>query len=273
MSEIETISREDFQRDLAWLAGFIDGEGSITVDMFGTAHNNNGDSWKHFSILITITNTHADSIEKATRILSELGCIFHIQVRKRKNDKHKPCMAVNLCGQGTSVKLLKVLLPYLSCKQELAKQAIYAYEYRKNLTRTPNNQWQYNRSQSDRLRLVKRAEEIGAKQAAKEAELGWSSIYRWKKEVDAVGEDEFLAKNPVDERMQDDTILLAMIQRSKELMHWRPDVFAYSRKPSQKVSLKKPSESIRLTAISADDVLRSSVRAEESGRNVQTLAA
>jgi hypothetical protein len=135
---IETIRSEDF----AWLAGIIDGEGNINVGFYGNGKENgsNGQTYKVFRMSVAITNTHADMIEKATQILSELGIFYKVSLRKR-NPNERPCFSLFINGQKNTFKLLVKVWPYLTSKKEIATQAIEAYERRLSLIRAGNNQF------------------------------------------------------------------------------------------------------------------------------------
>ena len=197
---IETISRED----LAWLAGVIDGEGNVNVGFYGNGNlpGKEEQDYKVFRISVGISNTHADIIEKATRILSDMGLFFKVSVRTRANDNWKPCMYLLVNGQRNATKLLTAVLPYLTAKKEIAIQALAAYERRLSLVRAGNNQ--YSTQQEPRV--------------------------------------------------QDDVVLNAMINRAREIVNWRPEPFKYSMVASQPIMVKKPSTTLRLTALkNADD--------------------
>lgn len=196
--EIETIRREGLEPELAWLAGFIDGEGNVNVGFYG----NGQEGYSVFRIGVCVVNTSPEPIRKATEILHRLGVFFKVYLRKRHPEKWSPCFALEINGQRNAYKFIKVVLPYLTCKKEIAQQAIFACEYRWTLTRAGNNQY---------------------------------------------------TKNPMD-RVQDDPILHAMAHRAMELVHYRPDPTAYSMKASEPLRLKKPSETSRLTALSAEQV-------------------
>ena len=273
MKEIEKIRREDFNLNLAWLGGFFDGEGNLCIGLFGNGKNSVGNSWKTFRIIASFYNNHMDSIEKASKIIPQLGCSFKVTLRKRESEKHQIGIALHLRGQENSIKFIKAVMPYLTCKLELARQAIYAYEYRKGLCyKAINNQYSYKYSQKKKADIVEMAQEDGAKKTAKNLGIGWSSIYRWKKQIGQYGIERFLALSTVEDRVQDDPILLAMVERARELTHWNPDPFGYSRKAGQPVKIKKPSEAIRLTALSADEMVRPSMRVGEPDGNGNDLA-
>jgi len=214
--EIETISRED----LAWFAGFIDGEGNINVGLYGNGQNRIGKYWKTFRAELVVVNTNAWPIQKSTEILHKMKVFFKVSIRKRYNEKHSPSFELKVNGQRSSYKVLSVILPFLTCKKEIAKQAIYALEYRFSLGyKAYNNQYAQD-----------------------------------------------------DERVQDNEILHQMIDRARLLVKDKPSPFAFSLIASEPIKIKKPSETIRLTALRADDIVRPSVRTEETDRNAQSLA-
>lgn len=194
--QTKTTRREGLEIDLAWLAGIIDGEGNLNVGLFDVQSNKVGEPWRVFRLECVIVNTHAFMIEKVTRILAEIGVRFKVQVRDRKRVNWKPAFVITILGQGNTAKLLANIFPYLTAKQEIARQALLAFEYRKSLTRGGNNG--------------------------------------------------FVRNHP---RLQDDLVLNKMIERARELVRFRPDPFSYTRIYGQPISVKKPSETIRLTAL------------------------
>jgi len=139
MSEIESIRREDLETDLAWLAGFIDGEGNIGVAFHKNDRKN--PNYRVFRIHVNISNTDVLAIEKVTRILTKIGCFFKVYLRRQNSKKWLPCANVVVQGQRNASKLLRAVEPFLTVKKETARQAIYAADYRNGLRRAFNNQW------------------------------------------------------------------------------------------------------------------------------------
>lgn len=206
ISEVESRSREGLEIDLAWLAGLIDGEGNINCGFFSnqlkrsTGSKHDG-SYQVLRIDCVITNTHADAIEKATKILAEIGVKFRVMLRDRKRGVWQPCFVVAITGQKNSTNLLRAILKHLTVKRETAKQAILVYEYRQTLARAWNNQ--------------------------------------------------FRNDQPL---LQDDPVLKGMIQQARHLVRHRPNALGFSLVSSVPLKLKKPSTTIRSTALSADEV-------------------
>lgn len=132
MQKIETIRREDFDIDLSWLAGFIDGEGCFYLGFNMT--QDRGFSRKTMRTTILISNTSPYCMGKVTKVLCDNGVGFsNILIRPKTNKKWSNSLQLKISGHKRTEKLSKLLLPYLTCKREQAKQLIYAIEYRKYL--------------------------------------------------------------------------------------------------------------------------------------------
>lgn len=93
---------------LAYIAGFVDGEGSI----FAT-HEKSGASYPR----IQVSNTIREPLQL---IVDTFGGRIHIQ---KQRGNRKLCYAWTLCGGATSVVLGK-LMPYFIVKKHLAALAI-----------------------------------------------------------------------------------------------------------------------------------------------------
>ncbi len=134
MSEIETIRREDRNPDIAWLAGFVEGEGCFYIGF--CVCKDREIPRKTFRTIINITNTDARMMESVTEILEKLNVGFTVKVRRQASKKDSwniPIVAI-VQGQGRCLKLCSILLPYLYGKKEQCRQMIYAIEYRKALS-------------------------------------------------------------------------------------------------------------------------------------------
>jgi len=98
----------------AYIAGFFDGEGSISIARTG----------KYYSLRIVISNTN---IEPLTFIKNILGGNIHAALPK--NVKHKRYYNWYKCGKHAA-EVLEILLPFLIVKRE---RAILAIEYNLSL--------------------------------------------------------------------------------------------------------------------------------------------
>lgn len=100
------------ETEKAWLAGFWDGEGSITIF---THMEKNGR--EKICPTIGVTNTHEGVIAHVVELLDRLGTSFSIQTRKRQEDKFKDAYHVHTRNMAYIKVVLEALQPYLVCKK------------------------------------------------------------------------------------------------------------------------------------------------------------
>jgi hypothetical protein len=118
---VQSIRREV---DLAWLAGIIDGEGCLSVDL---KKADNGKSY--LMPKVRIINTDVRMIQKCARIYVELGVVFYYNINKKRRDHWLDQTAIIISSQGSSVKVLKAIMPHLANKQEIAGVMLSIIEY------------------------------------------------------------------------------------------------------------------------------------------------
>jgi len=104
------MGRETSDVDLAWVAGFFDGEGCITV----IQHRR---SPPVFELAILTGNTNYASIERCKRIMGG-----RISYQNRK-DGHRPTWWWRSSGQDAK-RILRLMLPHLTVKREQAEAAL-----------------------------------------------------------------------------------------------------------------------------------------------------
>lgn len=120
----EKISR---QLDYAWLAGAIEGEGSLLI---GWANRHNGGTG--LQIRIKLSNNDPRFIEKASRIFKELKLTFHYRTSKKKDSTHWN-LSIVCNGKNSCRKLLSAVMPYLHSKLDQAENMMRLIEYRDSL--------------------------------------------------------------------------------------------------------------------------------------------
>lgn len=134
MPEVESIRREDFDVDLAWLAGFIDGEGCFYLGFNMT--QDRGFARKTMRTVAVIANTSPYCMQKVTQVLYDHGVGFSnilFRAKRKDNPKWSNAIQLKVSGHERTYKLAAMLLPYLTCKSEQARQLMYAVEYRRML--------------------------------------------------------------------------------------------------------------------------------------------
>jgi len=92
----------------AWLAGFFDGEGSLSFIQ--------GMKDKRPRPQITITNTAIDILEHVTQTVG----IGHLRKNPRYRKNHKPCQSFTLQSYGECIAFLKKIIPYLRVRKQEA---------------------------------------------------------------------------------------------------------------------------------------------------------
>lgn len=113
---METIRREV---EFAWLAGIIDGEGNLNVQV---RPGRNGKIY--FRPKIRVANTDVRMIEKISRIYAELGAISFYSAHKQRGKNgavYKTQLNIEIASQGSCRKLLERIIPYLANKKHLAE--------------------------------------------------------------------------------------------------------------------------------------------------------
>ena len=105
----------------AWLAGFWDGEGSITI--FTHTEKNGREK---ICPTILVTNTNENVIAYIVTLLDRLGTSFSINKQEGRSDKHKDAYHVTTRNIQYIKTVLEAMLPYLVCKKP---QAILVLRY------------------------------------------------------------------------------------------------------------------------------------------------
>lgn len=94
--------------EAAWLAGFLDGEGSVCCTMGG--HNHAYKTW-----ILSIVNTDIRSLEKCVEITG-VGKVN--KKTKPKSDKHKQIYTWRVASQKNLKSVCEQVLPYCTIKQD-----------------------------------------------------------------------------------------------------------------------------------------------------------
>lgn len=106
---------------LAWLAGIIDGEGSIIL----SRQRNN-----YMNTALVITNTNIEILNKVEKIYSELGINPHWHKIKSNKKQHSDCFHLMVTRLKEINTILKAILPYLIGKRAQAETFIRYAERR-----------------------------------------------------------------------------------------------------------------------------------------------
>lgn len=118
---------------LAWLAGIIDGEGTITIDYKepGTDKRRTVDKYGSYHARVTIANTDLHLVEAIAKILEEhefryyVSLTTNIRVSRPLAKEPRVIATVAITGMKNCIKILDLILPYLVAKRregELLKE-------------------------------------------------------------------------------------------------------------------------------------------------------
>ena len=127
MDKLETISRASSE-ELAWLGGFFDGEGWISIGRCSNGYQRKDGSRSYLNyIRCAVCNTDAQCLEKFTTILTKMNVGFKVCIRKRSK-KWRLCADVTIYCRKQVIKFIELVLPYLTNKRLIAIQALQYYE-------------------------------------------------------------------------------------------------------------------------------------------------
>lgn len=110
-AQVRSISREV---DLAWLAGILDGEGALAADLKLREER------YYLMPKVRIYNTDVRMIQKAARIYIDLGLVFFYNLNEKRKEHYKNQLGICVCSQGSCLKLLEAVEPYLANKRDMA---------------------------------------------------------------------------------------------------------------------------------------------------------
>lgn len=130
-----------FEKDLAWAAGFMDGEGCVLVCR---ARNKGTKTGINHTLTLTVTNTDIRPLHKFQLMFGG-----YVRIDKHTSAKRKRTIFKWIITSRGAVEVLIKLLPYLVVKAEQAKVAIEYPFNEKNM---------YNRAGMDRSVFNKREE-------------------------------------------------------------------------------------------------------------------
>jgi len=116
-SSLQSISRE-VESELAWLAGIIDGEGCLELNMKKAKNGK-----RYLSPKVRVYNTDIRMIQKIGEIYKKFNLVFFYTLGNngKYQKKWKTQMGICVASQGTTKKLLQLIHPYLCNKKKMAE--------------------------------------------------------------------------------------------------------------------------------------------------------
>lgn len=136
---------------IAWLAGIVDGEGTISICLC----NRKNAVHSKFKPCFQISNTNVALLRKASEIIESLcGLYPHWVLTNKRMLECKVAYRISMSSQGRLLMILPRLLPYLTAKHEQAELALDYCTRRKERT---GRHW-YAHTDKDRVAWIRCAE-------------------------------------------------------------------------------------------------------------------
>ena len=128
------------EKQLAWLAGIVDGEGTITMYEM---HTNRGYRW--IRPIFQIINTNIDLMRKCQEIIGTITREPKINKKGKTKDwksHYRPCYTIQITKQEDIKLICVVLYPYLIAKKKQAELMIEFIKIRQQIPKAKikNNQ-------------------------------------------------------------------------------------------------------------------------------------
>lgn len=119
---------------LAYLAGLIDGEGTVSVQTTSGYRKDRGRRERSFTWKVDVSNTNPAITNEVVSILEQLGIGYFFGKYNMKNIKHKPVIKVVVSGRPRVEQLLNSVLPWLVGKKPQAELLLRMAARRKELS-------------------------------------------------------------------------------------------------------------------------------------------
>lgn len=146
---------------LAWLAGFLDGEGTICLASRPT------NAGVRYLPLVTITNTHHETIERIAEIFTENGVAFHVvPYSSKKYKRAKRIYTIHIAGMQRVTRVLDLITPFLFTKRKQAEVVHGFIQYRLSLD---NKRAPYGETEFSILRELKNMNAFGSSETLRVA--------------------------------------------------------------------------------------------------------
>lgn len=130
-----TISKEE----AAYLAGIIDGEGTLSVDV-GLYKNSAGNRTPRVACRVGVVNTSPTMIRRISEIYHRLGVKFFFTYERGDVSGWKDRLRIFVVHDRAVHAVLTAVLPYLTAKRDEARAMLEFIDWRVGLPRGPGYQ-------------------------------------------------------------------------------------------------------------------------------------
>ena len=125
---------EILNTELAWLGGIIDGEGNLYINSKKSKINNA----RYLDVKVRISGTDMRMIKKISEIYVGLNLRFHFACVNWNHEGWKKAISINTTSQGSCLKLLETVYPYLVNKKDVAETIIKVIQFVKSFPKGGN---------------------------------------------------------------------------------------------------------------------------------------
>jgi len=133
MQESEVLDDKQAIRDLGWLSGILDGEGSVILGVF-----NRKDNTKQYFTRVCFYNSDEDVVNKIVKSLDKLEIPSYVESRLQYgNLGNRQGFTVTVGKQEAIVKLLELIKDDLACKKTRAELVMRFCKSRMNHQNKP----------------------------------------------------------------------------------------------------------------------------------------
>lgn len=119
-----------WEANIGWLAGILDGEGSIAFSRRGGAN---------LQPYVWVKSTCPFMIERISNIFSAMKVKFTYTTEEYENENWKPAIKIRIGGVDGIEAVLKTCLPYLTTKRDEANAMLSYISWRKTLPKHTSN--------------------------------------------------------------------------------------------------------------------------------------
>jgi len=113
------------EKDKAWFAGIMEGEGSFTLVRGKRVEN--GEEVYRYIPSCCLSNTDPMLMKEIERILKEQNIGFKTYYRGRRKPTHKECWQLHIIGMKRSIDLIKWILPELRGEKKMKAEKILEF--------------------------------------------------------------------------------------------------------------------------------------------------
>jgi len=114
--------------DIGWLAGILDGEGSVVLVQHSEVRSSDGRRGISPRLLLAVADFSI--LQKYTSLLSELGIPYGYVRQLPGGRRQHTIVQVWIANHEAIIKLLKLVLPYLTLKQRQAEFIVRFCEWK-----------------------------------------------------------------------------------------------------------------------------------------------